>query len=693
MTTRNFMIVLSLLIDASYAFNKCCSPGEVFTGTSKVNCAPTPLNCSIELFLANGSNSGFPICEKPEYIATTPLDQLNSMSFVQNTSCIEILHEPSTSQNVPILVHCNSNEKEQLFSSQSLSKLRFLNVRRCCSSNEVFNVMPGNCESSKNVEDDLLTFFNVTAKDEFQNIKIISINKELLECPKSNAMFTYEIDAEDVTILDESLKVKVYSWENQTVESFTITEKNSCLAVTPDFRSKRRIVVRVCRDEELCRDGNCVNKCFKKTKSMCQEILISNLTFYDKISNITGTPRNVTEYGVIRFELNCSNGMYMERIEDTFGISSNGSLKLLPDREWLTQDSYCVDMLFNNKQDNYCKEDLYALICFPESTENRKILKTILEGISFIFLLLTLIVYICLPVLQNLHGKTLMSHVASLMIGYLCISLLPWLRDIKQNNIIFCCASGFLLLFSFLSAFSWLNIMCFDIWRTFGRLQGNFTRDQNHGKTFLLYCLYAWGLPMFITVFGILDDQILILPNNFRPHFNEYCWFKGHGQIIYFRGVVAIQLLTNMVFFFLTTKQCNKVKAELKKVTIDPSDPRNKQFLANKSKFIINMKLFIVMGISWIGEIVSALIENYAPFKYQNQLFYLTDTFNCLQGLWIFILFVVKRRVHQALKKRLGFDEKKKFSRVTASLQDPFKMRKSVSNSTLTSTFAVSSIP
>lgn len=111
-----------------------------------------------------------------------------------------------------------------------------------------------------------------------------------------------------------------------------------------------------------------------------------------------------------------------------------------------------------------------------------------------------------------------------------------------------------------------------------------------------------------------------------------------------------------------------------------------------KSRFIMNVKLFIVMGISWMGEIVSALTENYAPFKHHKRFFYPMDILNCLQGLLIFILFVVKRRVHQALKKRL-FDEKKKFDRVTPSLQDPFKMRKSVSNSTLTSTFAVSSIP
>ncbi|PBC30957.1 G-protein coupled receptor Mth2 [Apis cerana cerana] len=611
--TRNFTIVLSLLaissliIDASYAFNKCCPPGEVFTGTLKVNCAPAPPN--VELFFVNDNGNGYPICEKPEYIATTPLDQLNSMNFfVQNTSCIEILHEQFTPQNVPILVHCKSNEdrneKEQLVSLQSLLKSR-LNVRRCCSNNQVFNVMTGNCESSVNVnEDDFLTFFNFIVKEKLQsqNVEIISISKDFFECPNSTAMFTYEIDAEDVLILDESLMVKVKNpWKNQIVENFTITEWDSCLEVTPDFRSKQRIIVRVCRDEKLCQDGNCVKKCSKKDKPRfaCQPdtnfSYESNLTFYEKISNITGTPRSVTEYGVMFGYMKCPKGNYLEFMENTYGITSDGRLKLLSDK-LLPQDIYCLDM-FVEEQNGICEENLYALICFPENIE------------------------------ENIR-----------------------------------------------------------------RLQGNFTRDRNHGKRFLSYCLYAWGLPMFITIFAILDDQILILPDILRPHFDEFCWFRGHGEIFYFRDVTGIQLVINMIFFILTAKQCNKVKEELKKVTTDQSDPRNKQFLANKSKFIMNVKLFIVMGISWMGEIVSALIENYAPFKHHKRFFYPMDILNCLQGLLIFILFVVKRRVHQALKKRL-FDEKKKFDRVTPSLQDPFKMRKSVSNSTLTSTFAVSSIP
>lgn len=85
-------------------------------------------------------------------------------------------------------------------------------------------------------------------------------------------------------------------WKNQIMESFTITGRNSCLEVTPDFRSRRRIAVRVCRDEHVCRGDNCVKKCCKhgSTKSLCEMNKKHELNFYDEISNITGTPRNIT---------------------------------------------------------------------------------------------------------------------------------------------------------------------------------------------------------------------------------------------------------------------------------------------------------------------------------------------------------------------------------------------------------------
>lgn len=255
------------------------------------------------------------------------------------------------------------------------------------------------------------------------------------------------------------------------------------------------------------------------------------------------------------------------------------------------------------------------------------------------------------------------------------------------------------MLFSFLASFCWLNVMCFDIWWTFGGLRGNNSRGRAQRKKFLMYSLYAWGMPMLMTLVGILSDQMKILPHYLRPNIGtSSCWFTQlpgvYGEMLFFVGPVTIQLLANIAFFILTAVHCSKVKAEISRVIADPSDPRSKRFHADRTKLIMNVKLFIVMGISWTMEVVSFFLTRFTNLKWQEQLFYATDVFNCLQGLLIFILFVLKVRVYTALQRRLGFDKKKKGgSQATIALQDPYRVKKSASSSTLTSTFTVSIAP
>lgn len=69
----------------------------------------------------------------------------------------------------------------------------------------------------------------------------------------------------------------------------------------------------------------------------------------------------------------------------------------------------------------------------------REIISTVLMEISCIFLLLTLIVYVCLPVLQNLHGKTLMCHVSSLLTAFFCYTVIHWLTDDKLGKDVTLC--------------------------------------------------------------------------------------------------------------------------------------------------------------------------------------------------------------------------------------------------------------
>lgn len=81
---------------------------------------------------------------------------------------------------------------------------------------------------------------------------------------------------------------------------------------------------------------------------------------------------------------------------------------------------------------------------FP--TDFRFTVNSILQSISCVFLLLTLLIYICLPVLQNLHGKTVMCHSASLLLAYTCLAIVPWVtpnRGPEDNyETTFCAALG-----------------------------------------------------------------------------------------------------------------------------------------------------------------------------------------------------------------------------------------------------------
>lgn len=140
------------------------------------------------------------------------------------------------------------------------------------------------------------------------------------------------------------------------------------------------------------------------------------------------------------------------------------------------------------------------------SPSDRLLLNFVLLIVSCVFSLITLLVYACLPSLRNLHGKTLMCYVSSLLSAYICLAITYQInandapitckvvgrlvryafiypRSSEKNCVRTASGTMFLLfsfsaytmLFSFLSAFSWLNVMCFDIWWTFGwvRIESN----------------------------------------------------------------------------------------------------------------------------------------------------------------------------------------------------------------------------
>ena len=70
-----------------------------------------------------------------------------------------------------------------------------------------------------------------------------------------------------------------------------------------------------------------------------------------------------------------------------------------------------------------------------------------------------------------------------------------------------CQFSGFMIHYSFLVSFFWLNTMSFDIWRTFCQLRGYgsmLQRIHQRRRRFCWYSLYAWGTPALILLVSVV---------------------------------------------------------------------------------------------------------------------------------------------------------------------------------------------
>ncbi|KAH0548433.1 hypothetical protein KQX54_001437 [Cotesia glomerata] len=176
-------------------------------------------------------------------------------------------------------------------------------------------------------------------------------------------------------------------------------------------------------------------------------------------------------------------------------------------------------------------------------------------------------------------------------------------------------------------------------------------------KRFLLYSCYAWGLPLLSSLFIFMLDSKKFIPDEWLPHLGETtCWIGAQNdniaKVIYFYGPLTILLTINVIFFILTLRNYNRVKASIFKFLSFTSAQLDK---ATKTKVRLTLKLFIVMGIAWIFEVIGFFIKTYIiSLDWHVIIFTVFDIINCLHGMFIFVLFVVKTDVYRALIKKFS---------------------------------------
>ncbi|XP_073957023.1 G-protein coupled receptor Mth2-like isoform X2 [Choristoneura fumiferana] len=344
-------------------------------------------------------------------------------------------------------------------------------------------------------------------------------------------------------------------------------------------------------------------------------------------------------------------------------VQQNGSMleSVGKHSQWHKPGSYCMDMMLLN--DTTAR--LIALVCHPSDpiTDDSKVLY-IMYAVGLLlsapFLLVTFLVYAFIPELRNLHGMCLMAYCAGLIMAY------PFLAYLKMHSGTVgvgktgCIVIAFIVYYAFQTSFFWLNVMCFDIWRTFRSAtpiptstgnsvgyRGGSSKKRQEQRRFAMYGAYAWGVPLLLTgltafmQFGNLPDYIM------KPGLGDMkCWFEDwQRDLLYFFTPVLILVVCNTVLFSVTAHRIRSIKQETA-ILKGSESARSDRLKKDKQRYGLYLKLFMVMGVNWTVELISFGVGG------SNWYWAVIDLSNIMLGFFIFLIFVWKKKVRNLVKKR-----------------------------------------
>ncbi|XP_053396661.1 uncharacterized protein LOC128556240 [Mercenaria mercenaria] len=250
--------------------------------------------------------------------------------------------------------------------------------------------------------------------------------------------------------------------------------------------------------------------------------------------------------------------------------------------------------------------------------------------------LLTLFVYILFPQLLNTPGKNIVCLIISLIVSQVLFLVAAQVANIQDV----CTALAIAMHYFFFCAFCWMNVIAFDLWITFSHKFVSQRHQTARSKRFFYYSIYAWCLPLLIVGIAVFlnfagfDREDL---EAFRPKYGQsVCWITSRNALlVFFAGPLAIFKLFDFVSFGFTAYHITKARKQGAFARKGPST----------SSFLINLRLSLVMGLTWAFAFV-------ANFTNNTVMWYLFIIFNTLQGLFIALSFLCTRKVLKLFREK-----------------------------------------
>ena len=194
---------------------------------------------------------------------------------------------------------------------------------------------------------------------------------------------------------------------------------------------------------------------------------------------------------------------------------------------------------------------------------NSRIVIAVLLCLSVVSLLFSLLIHIFVPELHaSMFGWMKISHLSSMFIAFtILFGMFVGGLELVFNHNILCKILGFTMQYFFIASFFWVNVMSFDIWRTFRHIRGfnnnKTTMKLDQRRKFIYYSVYAWGSSFLVSAITILMES---LPKDLTEHLTtpnigvHSCFFETNwSKWVYFHGPVSILLTANIIFFLMSS--------------------------------------------------------------------------------------------------------------------------------------------
>uniref|UniRef100_T1IM95 G-protein coupled receptors family 2 profile 2 domain-containing protein n=1 Tax=Strigamia maritima TaxID=126957 RepID=T1IM95_STRMM len=201
-----------------------------------------------------------------------------------------------------------------------------------------------------------------------------------------------------------------------------------------------------------------------------------------------------------------------------------------------------------------------------------------------------------------------------------------------------CYLLGISIQYALISAFCWLNVVTFNMWRHFHPQRILYTTHRASCLKFTCQSLYAWMVPALL----IMISNLLILTKApIATTYNSRClisMYKNSAQVVSYYTSECYPLIINVVLIVL-------ICVNLRKMSLGIA-------IANKGihsqMFRMYMKLLLVTGVCWVLQVLEWAT---VPFHPKQSYWIVPDLLNALQGLILFLIYNCSGEVRVRLRQ------------------------------------------